>query len=176
MGAADEPRPIKPLSEAQFRRIEPPVESTEIPIIIDVNGKLSKGKPQVTQLEAKPKSIEKATKKNTITLTASGGIKGLASYYCGRGSPCPRGFGPDFNGAAAGPVLRIAMGGAAAATAKQPWRGKKVTVCGSAGCARVTLVDWCQCYYRRPNEKLIDLFANVFYRIGASRGKVTVSW
>jgi hypothetical protein len=72
---------------------------------------------------------------------------------------------PDTGGfdayAAAGPRLRNAIGSS--------WRGRIVTVNG----VRVTLVDWCQCYQGQANEKLIDLYRDVFLVTG---GSVTIRW
>ena len=97
-------------------------------------------------------------------------ISGLASWYCNsnasRGpiSSCMRGY-PDTGGfnayAAAGPRLRAAIGSG--------WRGRIVSVDG----LRVKLVDWCQCYQGRANEKLIDLYRDVY---GAVGGTVTIRW
>jgi hypothetical protein len=92
-------------------------------------------------------------------------IVGAASYYCRAGSsPCTINY-PDGSGfdayAAAGPRLRAALGAG--------WRGKVVLVDG----IRVKLIDWCQCYQGEPNEKLLDLYYDVFARTGSS---VTIRW
>lgn len=77
---------------------------------------------------------------------------------------------PDTSGfdayAAAGPGLRAAICGTQSCTS---WRGRIVTVDG----VRVKLVDWCQCFWHDPNEKLIDLYYDVFKRTGS---KVTIRW
>jgi hypothetical protein len=106
-------------------------------------------------------------------ITRGGGsdsIRGLASWYCNsnpsRGpiSSCYSAY-PDTRGfnayAAAGPRLRNALGSG--------WRGRVVTVNG----VRVKLVDWCQCYQGQANEKLIDLYRDVFAVTG---GSVTIRW
>lgn len=100
-------------------------------------------------------------------------ISGWASYYCRSGvSKCVRNHpdtsGPDYY-AAAGPKLRVAMGGGVSVHAPQPWRGKIIYVDG----VRVQLIDWCQCYYRQSNEKIIDLYYDVFKITGS---KVTIRW
>lgn len=92
-------------------------------------------------------------------------IKGYASWYCDAGvSPCtanyPDGGGFDAYGAA-GPRLRAAIG--------PDWRGTVVLVDG----IRVKLIDWCQCYQGSANEKLIDLYRDVFVRTGSP---VTIRW
>jgi hypothetical protein len=96
-------------------------------------------------------------------------LRGAASWYCNsdasRGpiSSCHYAY-PDtsaFNAyAAAGPRLRAALGN---------WRGRIVYVDG----VRVKLVDWCECYQGQSNEKLIDLYLDVYRRVG---GSVTVRW
>jgi hypothetical protein len=37
----------------------------------------------------------------------------------------------------------------------------------------VKLIDWCQCYQGQSNEKLLDLYYDVYSRTGT---KVTISW
>jgi hypothetical protein len=91
-------------------------------------------------------------------------IRGLASWYCRAGvSICHYQY-PDTRGfdayAAAGPRLREAIGN---------WRGRIVSVNG----VRVKLVDWCQCYKGERHEKVIDLYYDVFRRVG---GTVTIRW
>jgi len=92
-------------------------------------------------------------------------ISGLASWYCRAGvSPCTSGY-PDGSGidayAAAGPRLRAALG--------TSWRGRVVYVDG----LRVRLIDWCQCHAGESNEKLLDLYYDLYERVG---GSVTVRW
>ena len=92
-------------------------------------------------------------------------ISGVASWYCRAGvSPCTNGY-PDGSGvdayAAAGPRLRAALGSS--------WRGRIVYVDG----LRVRLIDWCQCHAGESNEKLLDLYFDVYARVG---GSVTVRW
>lgn len=92
-------------------------------------------------------------------------ISGTASWYCRAGSsPCSSGYadGGGYDAyAAAGPRLRAAIGSG--------WRGKVVLVDG----LRVKLIDWCQCYEGQSNEKLLDLYYDVFARTGSS---VTIRW
>jgi hypothetical protein len=97
--------------------------------------------------------------------STSHSISGRASYYCRAGvSPCTVNH-PDTSGfdayAAAGPRLRAALGSG--------WRGMVVSVDG----VRVKLIDWCQCYEGQSNEKLLDLYYDVFARVGSS---VTIKW
>ena len=98
------------------------------------------------------------------SVAGDGSLRGSASWYCRAGSsPCHYQY-PDSGGfdayAAAGPKLRAALG---------DWRGKVVSVDG----IRVKLVDWCQCYKGQANEKLIDLYYDVYRRVG---GSVTIRW
>jgi hypothetical protein len=92
-------------------------------------------------------------------------LRGYASYYCRAGvSPCTNDY-PDSGGvqayAAAGPRLRNALG--------SDWRGSIVYVDG----IRVKLIDWCQCYQGESNEKLLDLYYDVFARTGSP---VVIRW
>ncbi|HXG25920.1 MAG TPA: hypothetical protein VNL94_03590 [Candidatus Binatia bacterium] len=96
--------------------------------------------------------------------TTSHSLRGDVSWYCRAGvSICTAGY-PDGGGfdayAAAGPKLRNALG---------DWRGRIVDVDG----IRVKLIDWCQCYKGEPNEKLLDLYYDVFERTGSP---VTIRW
>ena len=98
------------------------------------------------------------------SVAGDGTLRGLASWYCRAGSsPCHYQY-PDTGGfdayGAAGPRLRDALGS---------WRGKVVSVDG----IRVKLVDWCQCYKGQANEKLIDLYYDVYRRAGST---VTIRW
>lgn len=111
---------------------------------------------------ATPRPTPKPTPKPAKTTRA---ISGAASWYCRAGiSPCTANYA-DAGGfdayAAAGPRLRAAIG--------STWRGRIVYVDG----IRVKLIDWCQCYDGEPNEKLLDLYYDVFVRTGSS---VTVRW
>jgi hypothetical protein len=92
-------------------------------------------------------------------------VSGRASWYCRAGvSPCTN-TQPDVGGfdayAAAGPKLRAAIG--------PSWRGSIVWVDG----IRVKLIDWCQCYRGEPQEKLLDLYFDVYARTGTA---VTIRW
>lgn len=96
--------------------------------------------------------------------STSHAISGAASWYCRAGVSICTVDHPDTGGfdayAAAGPRLRDAIG---------DWRGRIVYVDG----IRVKLIDWCQCYRGEPNEKLLDLYYDVYARVG---GSVTVRW
>jgi hypothetical protein len=92
-------------------------------------------------------------------------LSGPASWYCRAGvSPCTN-TQPDLGGfdayAAAGPKLRAAIG--------PGWRGTIVYVDG----IRVKLIDWCQCYRGEPQEKLLDLYYDVYARTGTA---VVIRW
>ena len=92
-------------------------------------------------------------------------LRGPASWYCRAGvSPCTN-TNPDLGGfdayAAAGPKLRAAIG--------PSWRGSIIWVDG----IRAKVIDWCQCYQGEPNEKLLDLYYDVYARTGTA---VTIRW
>jgi rare lipoprotein A (peptidoglycan hydrolase) len=87
------------------------------------------------------------------------GVSGTASWYCGHGSSCTRGY-PDGLYAAAGPRLRIG-----------DWRGRLVFVSAGGRSVMVRLIDWCQC----SNGRLLDLYSSAFERLAPlSRGLVNV--
>lgn len=171
--AGFQPTPIEPVPQTAFRVVV--VEEREA-VIYDTfeaptppRERISVPAPtSIIKVKIKPTPVP-ATNSKTISGTGRS-VKGLASYYC-----CTNGY-PSGNYAAAGPQLRVAMGGGYSSNASQPWKGRIVTVCGSKGCARVKLVDWCQCYWKQSHEKVIDLYKGVFFNIGAERGIVTVSW
>jgi len=127
--------------------------------------KLPGAKPVVIPIATpKPVAVPKSETSSSSGST-SHRLSGYASYYCRAGSsPCTSGY-PDVSGvqayAAAGPRLRAALG--------SDWRGRVVTVDG----IKVKLIDWCQCYKGEPNEKLLDLYYDVFARTGSA---VTIRW
>lgn len=87
-------------------------------------------------------------------------LAGVASWYCGAGSPCTRGYSPTDPVGAAGPALRVG-----------DWRGRWVVICAAAACTPVVLVDTCRCPGR-----LIDLARASFADLAApSRGLVQVT-
>jgi hypothetical protein len=92
-------------------------------------------------------------------------ISGRASWYCRAGiSPCTVNHADTagFNAyAAAGPRLRRALG--------PNWRGAIIYVDG----VRVKIIDWCQCYEGQANEKLLDLYYDVYARVGSP---VRIRW
>ena len=116
-----------------------------------------------------PVATPKPTPKPTVTTSTTSGtthaISGLASWYCRAGISMCTVNHPDTSGfnayAAAGPRLRRALG--------SDWRGSIVYVDG----IRVKLIDWCQCYEGRSNEKLLDLYYDVFARVGST---VRIRW
>jgi len=125
-------------------RAQPRVRDAE-PIVIDV-----------TPEAAPDRAVAAAT---------SHVLSGAASWYCRAGvSPCTYTH-PDLGGfdayAAAGPRLRAAIG--------PGWRGSIVWVDG----IRVRLIDWCQCYQGERQEKLLDLYYDVYARTG---GSVAIRW
>jgi hypothetical protein len=126
-------------------------------------------RPIVVRVEPDPPAVPSGGAQGGGSGGGGGGgshsIHGLASWYCRAGvSPCtvthPDGGGFDAY-AAAGPRLRAAIGSG--------WRGTVVSVDG----VRVKLIDWCQCYKGEPQEKLLDLYYDVYRRVG---GNVTIRW
>ena len=90
-------------------------------------------------------------------------VSGTASWYCGGGSACTRGYPPGTLAAAAGPALRVG-----------DWRGRIVKVCSGGRCVKVSLVDWCAC-----PRRVIDLYRSAFSRLAnPSRGllRVSITW
>lgn len=86
---------------------------------------------------------------------------GTATWYCGAGSRCPRGYGPGCLCAAAGAAVRAALGAS--------WRGRYVTVSRDGRVIRVKLVDAMRA------ARLLDLFARPFDVLGSlSDGVMTV--
>ena len=71
--------------------------------------------------------------------------------------------------AAAGPVLREALGGDPA------FRGERVTVTSGGRSVEVTLSDWCACGERGGVPTLLDLSADAFARLAPlGRGVINV--
>jgi hypothetical protein len=173
---ASQPTPIHSVPPSAFYPVVlPSVDPSIAPVVDTVPGLGRPGYQRVSVLQ--PEATARVVPKAASYQATGHSISGLASYYCRAGvSPCVKGY-PDTRGfdayAAAGPALRIAMGGGAAVTAPDPWRGKVVRVCGDF-CVRVKLIDWCQCHWRTSIEKLIDLYYDPFRRTGG--GKVVVSW
>ena len=90
-------------------------------------------------------------------------VSGTASWYCGGGSACTRGYPEGTLAAAAGPALRVG-----------DWRGRIVKVCGNGRCVRVSLVDVCGC-----PRRVIDLYRAAFSQLASpTRGvlHVSISW
>ena len=91
-------------------------------------------------------------------------VSGTASWFCGGGSACTRGYPPGTFAAAAGPALRVG-----------DWRGRIVKVCSGGRCVKVQLVDWCFC----GSGRVIDLYRSAFSRLAnPSRGllRVSITW
>lgn len=123
-----------------------------------------------SQPQVRPQAVRKYTGPVAYRGPTNHVLRGPASWYCnlnaGRAtvSPCHSAF-VDTGGfdayAAAGPRLRAAIGSA--------WRGRIVSVDG----LRVELVDWCQCYEGQANEKVVDLYLDVYRAVGTD---VTIRW
>lgn len=153
--------PIKPVPQEEFTYIKPivdPVKRSPLPT-----------KPALTTKEAEPEVILKIpiVKKITVKATGNSFASGFASWYCRAGqSPCRSGYPdtahPDYY-AAAGPALRIAFGGRESSKA---YVGKFVKVCNvNKACVTVKLIDWCQCFYKTAQEKVLDLYYDAYKAI-----------
>jgi hypothetical protein len=85
---------------------------------------------------------------------------------------------PDVAGkqlyAAAGPQLRVAMGGTVSVNGPDPWRGRTVRVKAKSGLSvLVTLSDWCLC---TGSGSSIDLYYDAWKALGGPVNPVTISW
>lgn len=175
---AQAPTIIEPVPQNEFTAIEVGPKPTRVPLILDsFKEPIPSDRPNISQVAPEVRIILKSGPESKGPVVSGRRVNGLASYYCSPQAPvCANGYPVGTFAAAAGPQLRVAMGGGASVNAPQPWRGKTVHVCGPSGCAKVKLIDWCQCYYKRSNEKVIDLYKIVFDVVGASKGRVTISW
>ena len=156
------PPPIEPVPSTAFSPVPTYPPATDLPAIVD---------PAVERPEPSRPIVVVPTPRLRVTVAAlpipgAHGLVGKASYYCGNGSRCTRGYPAGGYYAAAGPKLRVALCGSTACTS---YKGRTVFVDGIP----VRLIDYCQCYWRQPNEKLIDLYYAVFRRTGSS---VTITW
>lgn len=176
--AARAPGPT-PYDPPVARRIADPIRRRPMPSM----------RPNQVVPRVHPKAI--SHHQDALGPIGDGVVSGRASWYCQQQrdsnevirqaerirSACRVGY-PDTAGvdayAAAGPALRAGLGGTQASKAYQ---GRVVTVTSKATgqSIQVRLIDWCQCYWKQSNEKLIDLYHDVFYLIDATKG-VTVSW
>lgn len=176
--AGFDPAPPTPLSDSAFAPVTVPTPATgELPLraarsagtqtdadaalTAGILGGLAAAQPERPQPSVRePNRIVVDVKPVTTHV-----IRGPASWYCRAGiSPCTN-TNPDLGGfdayAAAGPKLRAAIG--------PSWRGSIIWVDG----IRVRLIDWCQCYQGERNEKLLDLYYDVYKRTGTN---VRIQW
>jgi hypothetical protein len=85
-------------------------------------------------------------------------LSGRATWYCGNGSPCTRGYGPDDMVAAIDPTTGID-------------KGERVTVRHGGRSVTVRIVDVCAC----GGSRVIDLTSGAFRRLAPlSRGVIAV--
>jgi hypothetical protein len=97
--------------------------------------------------------------KRRFVKPTSGGIRGVATWYCLPGrSRCTHGFPADGAYAAAGPELRAALGN---------WRGRAVWVNG----VRVKLIDFCAC----SGDHVIDVY-HATWRTIPHPDSVVIRW
>ena len=75
-------------------------------------------------------------------------IRGTATWYCGAGSPCTRGYGPSDLIAAIDPTTGIE-------------KGERVTVWHGDRSVRVAIVDVCAC----PGARIVDLSRVAFSQL-----------
>ena len=107
-----------------------------------------------------PRSLPRATP----PVVASGhSVTGVATWYCLPGvSPCMVAHPYPCLCAAAGPLLRAALGGSDhCRPGPGCWRDRVVTVWNGSAHVTVTLYDWCQC----PGGHIIDLYGNAMAAI-----------
>ncbi len=145
-GAGDATRPMEPVRTVPSRPVVPVPTPRLIVVTVD------------------PVRSPNGTPATGLHTRASG----TASWYCGHGSACTRGY-PGGLFAAAGPALRTG-----------DWRGRVVVVSAGGRSVAVRLVDWCQCHKGTARERVLDLYSDVWDRLGVplSRGlvKVVVTW
>jgi hypothetical protein len=173
---AGTPTPILPTEDILFRpvavfSVATPAPTPLVETIYDYHGKPTPSTPERPAVpDAQPKALLRVTSSGEQRILGNGRLSGLASWYCKAGRSICHNAYPDTTGfdayAAAGPGLRAAICGDQSCTS---WRGKTVTVNGIP----VKLVDWCQCYWKQPHEKLIDLYWDVFNVTG---GNVIIGW
>ena len=95
----------------------------------------------ITEPSAGITGFDKAPTATAVSKPSSvSALTGIATWYA---------YVPG--GAAAGPVLRSALG--------PGWRGRVVRVCAVARCVSATLSDWCAC---QPPTRLLDLDVRAF--------------
>lgn len=159
------PTPTPPVT-APFRSIDIP---TPDPVILDFVGEPSRS---FSTRPSAPDPKAKVIIEQPPTRILGRTVVGLASWYCRAGRSVCHSAYPDTSRtdlyAAAGPGLRAAICGIQSCTS---WRGMTVRVNG----VPVKLVDWCQCYWKQPHEKLIDLYWDAWIETNA-QGGVTISW
>ncbi|MBA3583024.1 MAG: hypothetical protein H0W36_00590 [Gemmatimonadetes bacterium] len=86
-------------------------------------------------------------------------VRGTATWYCGAGSRCTRGYGPSDLVAAIDPTTGIV-------------RGTRLTVTSGGRSVSVRVVDVCAC----RGERVIDLTTGAFRRLAPlSRGVIPVT-
>ena len=130
--------------------------SRDLMVALLTAGSIALARPPAEQPEPKVETIERPQPSPTGTARRKTGVASWYDYVRG--------------GAAAGPALRTLLG--------KHWRGQQVKVCTADHCVEVTLSDWCQCYWKQPRERLIDLDVASFAKLApTSQGviKVTVS-
>lgn len=164
---ATEHKEIKRLSESAFVPVPTfPAVPTPLPIITDIFRSVTPTKPIITVPENKPIVVEKIP---VVAISTKNTLTGKASWYCRPGtSICTKGFASGGSYGAAGPKLRVALCGS---TSCKSYKGRTVYVNGFP----ITLIDYCQCYWREPHEKLIDLYYSAWITTSARKG-VTIRW
>lgn len=87
--------------------------------------------------------------------TATSTVVGTATWYCGAGSPCTRGYPAGGLYAAAGSELRA-------------WRGRLVRVRSGTRSVVVRIIDVCAC----PGVRIIDLYRAAFQQLSPDQSRV----
>lgn len=111
--------------------------------VVDVSGQTATAAPLPPETQTEPPAV----------------LGGLATWYCGAGSPCTTGYGPMDLVAAIDPSLGIA-------------KGERIRVYYGSRSVRVLVVDVCSCQGRR----IVDLSRLAFSRLAdPSVGAIPVS-
>lgn len=109
------------------------------------------------------KPEHKVVPKPVIVRKVSRSIGGTATWYCLPSWPSvcmAKHRDPAGMYAAAGPALRVALGGTATRFCPCPWRNKLVKVTALGRSVWVRLADWCLC--TGPAHPSIDLYSGPF--------------
>ena len=165
-GLARPPSDLRPLPSTAFRPLFAPrpadqriSEPVQVPPVVDVLPEPARPTLRPAQSKIQPQTPPKVRAEIPSRPPRTGGLKGVASWYCLSGvSRCTRNHPGGMYAAIRRDLLHL--------------RGQKVDVCTAARCIEVTIID-CNC---GPNANLIDLYADAFRRLAPlSAGVVRVT-